>query len=393
MKCKSILAVLVAGLILAAPLGFRAQTTQIPSAIHIGWLSSGAPATGTLALNAANTWLALSFRPPADLTIAKVRVYASAVGGTLDGNDLECHIFSNAVGVPNASLSSTATVTATPTGAAWVEFTGLSQAVTGGTQYWIVLKNAAAAPTTNFPTYQWVTGAPAAGMGPTSSTQNWSKKQTSDGSTWGTSPVTGVMGYGIEYSTGAIDGILMEGVNTSITGDGVYSTREAGVYFTSPANVRMRVRGVRMMPANKTGTPTGNLRYRIYTGTTPTLVCTTADVVAPADLTAIAYIQGYCASTITIEPGTIVRVVMSETTQSDTSGNRYNTSYMVIPNTAPARSLTLFGGLQKTYFDGSTWAQTNTEFPPFSLILDTDGPFIALNTTPAGITARICTTP
>jgi len=34
----------------------------------------------------------------------------------------------------------------------------------------------------------------------------------------------------------------------------------------------------------------------------------------------------------------------------------------------------LFGSCVKTYYNGSTWTEISTDFVPFLLILDTDGP-------------------
>ena len=118
--------------------------------------SKSYPEARTYILDTANEWLGYSFvAPPGGATVNKILVYAAAINGApLTDAKLQCDIYSDASGVPNASLASTTTVTAKPAGAAWVEFTGFTLALTGGVQYWAVLKNIEADPTTKYPTYK-----------------------------------------------------------------------------------------------------------------------------------------------------------------------------------------------------------------------------------------------
>ncbi len=352
------------------------MATQERHAQKIGYLpDTAAPSSSTLQLGAAATWLGMSFVPSESKTVSKVSLYCTAVGGTLGASDLECHIFSDSgAGVPNSSLSSTATVTATPTGAAWVEWTGLSQAVTMGTQYWAVFKNVTASPGTNRPTYGFgaATTIPAAPNGG-NTTFGWGKKHSTDsGGAWA-SGFAAVFGLRIEYSDGSFDGMPASAGAVGAVGTRVYSTRESGVKFVTPSNGRLNVRAL-TLAVSKSGTPTGNLRLRLYNNTT--LVATTSEVAPGLITTTLSYYTLYFSATQLIEPGTTLRVVLAESTQSDASGNGYNTTEYTIENSASSRALLPFTA-QRTYYDGSSWSDTDTVLVPWGLVLETDTEFAA----------------
>lgn len=336
----------------------------------------------TTALNAAANWLAYSFSPEANKTVNKIRVFASAVGGTLAASDLTCDIYTDVAGVPGASLSSTATVTATPTGAAWVEFTGLTQAVTGGTQYWSVLKNLNGTPGTNFPTYLHGASNTGSSSSFAQGSMLWGRNKVAtvnSGVAWATSVRNNTFGWRIDFSDGTFLGEPCQGVGQAAGASAaVYLTRETGVVFVSPGGASLNVRGIAMCMA-KALSPAGNLRFQIYSGTT--LLATTLSIPAANVPTSPFWMQAYFSANQVIAPGTTVRVTAGTTSGGDVS-NSYQSSEYTLNNDANSKALFPFGTLanptnvaKKTYFDGSTWTDTDTALLPFALILDSDGEF------------------
>jgi hypothetical protein len=349
-------------------------TTQERYAQYLGILPAGtaAPAVSTLALSAAATWLAFAFVPSESKTLNKVKIYVSAVSGTL--TSFSCDVYSDSAGAPGSSLSSTSTVTTMPTTGSpgWTEFTGLSQALTAGTRYWLVFKNLTATPASNFPTVRFGNSAAVPLVLGGATAWGWGKKHSTDsGSTWAGTAIAGSFGWRLEYSDGSFDGLPIEDSSTmSVSTGGVYSTRESGAIFTTPANCNWKVRGV-VMFAQKVGTPTGNLRFRLYQGTT---LLATTDVIPAANITTNVLHAAYFSATQTLAPSTSYRVVLSESTQSDTSSNYYRSSEYLIENNADSKALFPWS-IKRTYFDGASWTETDTSIPFFGLIGDTDGEF------------------
>ncbi len=324
----------------------------------------------TLALSAANTWLALSFVLAESKTLSKVKLLASAVAGTLGATDLTCDIYSDSSGSPGTSIESRNTVTATPTGAAWVEFTGFTTALTAGTRYWLVFKNANATPATNYPTFQWGgTDTSPFLLGSPSPSWGWTKKHTTDGSTWITA-ATNVSGLKLEFSDASFNGLPVQAAG--YVTDYVYSTRELGTLITLPSTVKLNVRGMAMF-LSKNGTPAGNLRYRIYDGTT---LLATSDAVNIANVeTTARWTPAYFSATQTLNAGLSLRAIAGITTGGDAT-NYIRCYGYTIENNADSKAL-LPWGAQRTYYNGTSWAETDTGILPFALILDTDGEFTA----------------
>jgi hypothetical protein len=77
-----------------------------------------------------------------------------------------------------------------------------------------------------------------------------------------------------------------------------------------------------------------------------------------------------------ISPNTILRCVVGETTQSDTSANRVNVYEYTWHNNTSAKTLKPLQ-LSQTYYNGTSWADTDTIVTPMQLILDPTAPFTA----------------
>jgi hypothetical protein len=334
-----------------------------------GMQDGTAPASSTLALSATNTHLVYTFIAQAPFTLSKVRAFLSAVNGTLAATNLVCELWSFPNGAQTTTtmgtlLESRNTVTAVPTGAGVVEFTGFTSTLTLGQQYGLRFKNANGTPTANFPTFRFATGLPNQLTG--SNVAGHFKKHTTDGgSTW-TGLVIGIGGFRLEFSDGSFYGAPFDQGAVTVVGDGVFSTSELGATFTSPADVFLRISrvGVRL---TVTGTPTGVPRFCIYDASN-TLIATTANV---AQYFTAQYAVGVFASPVVLSPNTQYTVTLGETTQSDTSANRFNLFEYFVENDVNSQALLPFGGWSKAQFDGTSWTMTPTRAPIIWMIGDT----------------------
>lgn len=341
-----------------------------------GWYPQYYSSFGAFVVNAAGTWSALGVLLDTTRTLNKVRVWCTTSGSPIAA-DFRCELYSHSgtTGAPNASLQ-TATVPASISNGAWIEWTGLSTSLTAGTMYWLVFKNLNATPGTNF--YSISVHGSTSATTPTTllgavggdPTTNWGwgmRRTLNSGTAWATSPITACGTIRLEFADGYFAGFPLGATNTQL----VYSAREAGAYVISP-DVPLNVTGINM-PIVKTGTPTGFVRYRLYIGSSasPTLIGTTGSLpsVATVVTTPFGYYPLYFSSPITIPPSSPIRVVLSETTQSDVSTNRYNALAWDIENDANTKAL--MGSIQSTLSTdgGATFAETDTIVAPFALTL------------------------
>ncbi len=336
------------------------------------------PGANTLALSAAATWLAYGYTPsfPGGTTTKTnngVRAFVSAVNGTLANTDLSCDIYSDTNGVPNVSLGSTTTLTAAaPTGAAWVEWSGLSVVVTTGVQYWIVIKNLNAVPATNFPTFRFTNQGLPWLLAQSNNSANWGwvkKHTTNSGGAWGTA-AQAVSGFRVGYSDSSYDGFPSS--NAGAGTDKAFGSTEAGVKFTTPPNGVLNVSGLAFL-AQSAGSPTGNLRFRLYNNTT--LLATTIGVIKPGNVTGGGWYFGYFATQV-IQPGTVLRASISNDAADDASNYFRSSGEYTIDTDANSLPLMPFEGtLQRSGLSGGTWTDTNSNILPFALLLDSTGEF------------------
>lgn len=363
-------------------------------AIALGFsMTNGFPAQSFLQMNAAGTWLAVAFVATESKTLNDVWAYCGATSGSPIGNDATCELYSDtSAGIPNASIDGPHASDLGGSGltVSWLHFPSFTTALTAGTRYWLVFKNANATPATNYWYLSVTSSSYNMSQSLQTSTQGWGwtfASTTNSGSTWAGTAGQNTSGTLLGFSDSTYDGLAHQTSATVGSTNSIYSAREGGVKFTTPSNARLNIRGV-AFSMGKSGTPTGNLQYRLYTGASPTgvAVATTGSLGA-ARLSTSGNFTGfyvlYFSSTVTVEPGTELRVVASETTQSDTSTNRYDWIEVTVKDDANARSALPFGGtLQKTYTtdaSGSsvTWTDTNTLILPFAILLDSVTPFAA----------------
>jgi hypothetical protein len=346
-----------------------------PGSLTVGFTPS-APANGpsTQAVNAAATWVAFSFIAKST-NVNEIHAYISTVTGTVAAADITCEIYSDSSGVPGSSIESKNCSTA-PSAAGFYKWTGFSTAYTAGTQYWAVFKNVNGTPASNNVTFRF----PSNGTFPfwTSGgnvTYGYNKRHTTNsGTAWTAGNIAGCPGIIIVYDTGSTpqyDGFAHNTIGTE-SADSVYSTREMGVKFTTPTNGKFRVIGATFF-VFRNGTPTGNLRYRLYSGTT--LLDTTTNVVANTNTTngSAQWIQLYFSTTNVLASNTVHRLVVAESSQSDTSSNYYSSyKYTIGTDTGYSSLLPFNGTFQKTYYDGSSWTDTASIIYPCALILENE---------------------
>lgn len=175
----------------------------------------------------------------------------------------------------------------------------------------------------------------------------------------------------VDYTDG-YDGVPIYNVATAGSGDGVYSSRESGVVFTSPYLCLLRASGAMFNISNKSGSPTGSPRLRLWETQDSTPV-----VIATATLLTTTVVGGFYfgyfdSGVVTVRPNTVYRLTVGETTQSDASANRYNNleiSWDTDSNSSTIRPWN--GTCRKTYFDGSSWTDTDGSIFQHALYLDT----------------------
>lgn len=336
-------------------------------------------ASATLALSAAATYYGAAIIPLNGGTLSKVRAYVSSVTGSPIAADAVCELRADNNGVPSGSVTESKTASSAPAASTVLEFTGFTTVLSANTLYWLVIRNANGTPASNNFTLRrwadpinvnWAIASPGYGA-------YFDASSTDSGTNWTLANNTPAVV--IEYSGGAREGFLITGFASAAQ---IYTNREAGSVFTTPSNITLNVAGV-LMIASKSGTPTGNLRYRIYSGTaaSPTLVATT-QTVTPAQVNTTstdAYRPLYFSSIQSIAGGTQLRVVASETTNSDASSNRYNVQNGVTLNSGDANIIPFLGTPASTLSTdgGATFTDTTNTYTPVYLILDNENPYTA----------------
>jgi hypothetical protein len=356
------------------------ETGRIP--YTIGVPLSNAAGTGIFTLNSATKRVAFSFVAWQGKTLDSVRFYCAGLGGSPIAADAVCDLFSDsAAGVPGSSIVSK-TADANPANNAWSQWSAFSQALTAGTRYWLVMRNANAVPATN--NFGWQHAAAATVGGAYGSyqtgTQGWgtAKLESSDsGTTWGAVNLDGCI-MRIKYSDATYDGTGIQSVQTMAAASCVFDKREVGSVFTVPTGLNAYVRRL-SMAFGKNGTPSGAARFRIYRGTT--LLATSYTIPVGNVATGMQLYEQAFSSSILINAGDTIRVVVGVAVTGDTSTNRYNIQDYTVENDANSKALKPFDGtISRTETadnTGTTWTDTDTSYIPFLLGLDTNAEFAA----------------
>jgi hypothetical protein len=235
----------------------------------------------------------------------------------------------------------------------------------------MVIRNANASPTTvhfscfNIRGTQPSGEAGAVTWGPSTATS------TDSGSSWSYVANTALSRW--EFSDGTFTGFPAQNSNTNTSSsEGVYGARELGVLFTTPAGPDLNVIGLNMA-CRKTGSPTGNVRFRLYTAA-GSLLATSATIPAGNLATTIQGVTLYLSDTVVLDPATQYRIAMGVDAGGDTS-NYVGSSGVTFESSAASLALKPMGA-QETYLN-ATWDDATyiNNLIPFGLVLDTTGEY------------------
>jgi hypothetical protein len=348
-----------------------------------GWLPTSNTYNSNL-IDAVDERVAYSFIPSISDTITDIFTYVTAKSGTLGANDCVLELANNSSsGFPNlSSLLGTYSTLAAPIAATtMIQFTNINAAVSAYSRYWCSFKNANASPGTNDfrlgqadgQTYFAGGGDNQCGFAMTNSINA--------GSTWLTGSGGALPALIIKYQSGVYEGFGMTGIAQNST-DAVYSQRELGNAFVWTDDMAANVRQVSFR-FFLSGSPTGSARARIYHNptTSPVLLATSVTQYPLAHVSTSVtdpYMPFWFSSTVAFEPGEEYGVVLSETTQSDTSSHHFRMHEYIIHSGTPAQSCKPFNGTMKEIYTtngGSSFSVNNNSIYPMGLIMDEDTPF------------------
>jgi hypothetical protein len=362
---------------------FPVMTGWMVNSLHIspyGMTSS--------ALNAANTQIAFSFRVPPNATqnMKEFRINLASITGSMVAADLTASLVasnnSTTTAIPNSgTVIESVNCDATPA-AGWNTWTFAgTSAMVAGSNYWIILKNLNATPASNFPTVNYTKGQTAmpshiGGMGCSS----WTAAVTTDGSTW-TTQLVGIGGYRIKFVDGSSN-VLYDGMPISAitidTTNTVFNTREVGLQFTLayPSNLTLNIKQLGINFGATVGTPTGDVRLRLYTGAVGSMVLQGTTVICSKNDVTEGYLYANFTTPVSIPGNSTVTVAIGETANADTSTNAWRIEGATWdPDSNSLPLMPYAGTLQQVYFDGSSWAAApaGTQVGAATLIFDSVG--------------------
>ena len=293
--------------------------------------------------------------------------------------------FSGSSGVQHVRkiVQSTTTTAAGYPNGGWVEFTGLTAAVTRSTPYWFVVRNLTATPMNNYifmtlgyQTVPWT--------GPFQGT--WVSLTPAGIHTSGTgyqSNTSGVtvasaassMYFRVELAGPIYEGLPFQG---AATGDKVYDKYELGMRYPVPANTRLNVNGIGACFL-KIGAPATGLRFRLYVGAngSETLLDTTDTIDYRMMNANFGCYSAYFSSAHVLQPGTIARLMMSPATAAGDTSNYYGVEVYGVDNDANSTPL-IGAGVCKATNDNSgggiSFTYQTTSFIPMYFTLVQSSP-------------------
>lgn len=382
---KRLLSVFLAALFTWTPLLAYAGSNWAQGNYYVVGVTNVDPANsgGATLLNNANIRYAVKFIPTRDGTIETFRFKNATITGTLDSDDVVCSVYDDDGDKPGTELDTTNTTDGAMANNGYGTCTGLNQAVTAWTPYWLVTRNAAASPGSNYWAGVVLTAAGLLISAPFASFQSMRAISTDAGSSW--TVTTGCLGlFQVGFDDGTYEGfpILTNAVN--YTTNTVYADREIGSKFVTDEDTHWNVIGGYML-AGKGGTPTGDIRLRIYDG--EVLLATSNPINVARISTTATYLSFYFPDgPIEIIGEKTLRVVIGETTQTDTSSNYYFVKPYGMDTDASSDTLNGFNGtLELTYFDGTSWSEPDDDkVIPFGLFLSESNPYPTPESTGGG---------
>lgn len=328
--------------------------------------------------------IAFSLQPSAAKTLDKFRFYASAKNGTLGANDIAAELMAAAAGVPSGSPGTTCNTISTAAAAStWIEFTCFtgSDSLTANVQRFIRVRNCNASAASNNISAQ--RGSHFGNRINPGRATGWGMRCTTDAGTgWTQCDDENVVPMIAVYGDGTVEGepwATITTANAAANGNRVYNDgsddREVGSEFTTPPDAKLRAIGL-IMHVAKIGTPTGNLRYRLYEGTT--LIATTGTAAIADVSTTAGWVKLYFSSVQTLNANTQYEILASSDASGGSTSNSYGVTVMAMDLNATggaeeSESLLLRpagGTMHLTVFDDTTRTDTETSIAPAALILD-----------------------
>ena len=373
-----------------------ANQLQIPTA-RLGWLSGPSPNASSLALSGAlsgsysQTWLALAFVLDTAKTLSAFRMYLKTLTGAAGSNCVVDFFSDNGSGAPNASIAGPFTSSGFTAGA-WNSWTGLSVALSASTQYWAVLRNSNGTPTSNYPTWNYMTGLNA-GLYNTGASWGWLQtSSTNSGSTWASTQI-GAGGFRLDFSDSTYAGIPISGTINGAAGNRSYASNEQGASFNVPANMNINLRQA-LVYVSKTGTPNAasTMAVKIYSGSLSLLATSSAVPVGNVNTGSNGYLVSFASDVQLSSANNPYYLTVQDTYASETSANGYNPVLLTWDGDANSLTLKPMNGSMRGVYTtnaGTSFTPTDTTVMPFVLYGDTAGEFSSTGGGSSGMTCDV----
>jgi hypothetical protein len=361
----------------------------------MGFLGDFSSTTSTVLLNAAGTWVAFGFFIEQAKTLNQVRLFMSAKAGSPATTDLTCDLYSDATGIPGASIDGPRPADTVGAAGTWMQWSGFTTPLTPCTQYWLVIKNVNSVPGTNDATFSFGGYLQTAGVGNGGCQfaggsrlgieYGWTKVGTvNSGTAWATAGLQGVTGPRLGFSDGTYDGFPVQAAtrpNTGTVANRAFGKSEVGLRFNVPTGATFNVIGIGMI-LYRFGTP-GNARYRIYKGVTlaATSIGVNSNSIMATGNSGDVVTDFFSAPVAISSADNPIRVTFGDATAADTNANGYNSHLITVDGDSNSLPLMPMNGtLQKTITSDNTatpvvFTDTATDLFPFALLLDTNGEF------------------
>lgn len=311
-----------------------------------------------------DTW-AIGFVARESKTLNAFRVYFVSVTGSPAASEIVCSLYT-ATADKSAQNTLIETVQVDSIASGWRTFSGFTTALTAGEKYFLVVRNANATPATNYVTLQ--SGQNISfplGSGHAHNAVSVYTSTTGIGAL--SSNISFTTGFRLGWSDGTYSGQPSFSLGASSSSYRIYDTRELGTLLTFDAAMRLPIVGVAGMVTTETGNPTGDLRWRVYDGTT---LLGTTQVIKDAQAsysTSYNRYVGYFDDVVQFD-GTQLRIVGGVTSGGD-STNAHNLPYLDWDSDSDSLALRPYAA-KLTYYDGSSWSEPVNGFIQTSLLVD-----------------------
>lgn len=328
---------------------------------------------GTLALNTANTWTAVSFIAT-ETSISGLYLSLATLTGTVGNVKITVSLRANdptinrpGTTVIGSDVEVTGGWTANKLNAITASWTGL----TLGASYWIIVKNTSAAPNTDYPTLSFSMYSTFETSGPVIFGQG--RYNTTDaGSTWGVGGPNSAVA--VKFASGRLSWFPKDATSISDIGIRVYSDRKTGVVFRSP-NTWLAVNGA-VLPIRGTGTPPNAPYCELWVGgikkATSSLSPTASSLTGGGSL-----MQLWPFDNVIVPPNSEIWVVVGMAGGDSSNSIYFNARYAINDDAVLKAAKPCNGTMSKIYWDGSSWTTTTTEYGACMLLCDPTAPIAA----------------